>query len=70
MYVYLCIYTHTHTHTHTHIDKHTHMHTCVCITFSSSTDGCLDCFLVSAIVYNAVMNMEVHISFQVSVFFG
>ena len=34
----------------------------------SSVDGHLDCCLILAIVNNATVNIEVHVSFQMSVF--
>ena len=45
---------------------HIYIHCIFCI--HSSTDGHLGCFLILAIVSNAAMNMEVNISFWVSVF--
>ena len=36
----------------------------------SSVDGRLGCFHVTAIVNSAAVNIEVHVSFQIMVFFG
>ena len=34
----------------------------------TSVDGHLDCFHILAFVNNAVLNIEMHVSFQISVF--
>ena len=36
----------------------------------SSVDGYLDCFCILAVINNAAVNTEVHISFQISVLFS
>ena len=45
---------------------------CVCVYhmffIHSSVDGHLDCLYISVIINNTAMNIEVHLSFQISVF--
>ena len=54
---YVFVYTYTHTHTHF-------------ISFiRSPADGYLGCFHVWAIVNSATVNIQVHTSFQIMVFF-
>ena len=55
----LCMCVHTHTHTHTRMP---HL-------FYSSFDGHLGCLPVLPIVNNAAMNIEVHVSIWITVFF-
>ena len=55
--IYYIVYIHTHTHTH-HI-----------FFIRSSFDGHLGCFCILVIVNSAAVNVEVHVSFQLSGFF-
>ena len=55
----------THTHVYVYVYTHTHTH---CIFFTqSSGDGYLCCLQVLAIKSSAVMNIGVHVSFQIRV---
>ena len=39
------------------------------ISIHSSVDGCIGCFHTLAVVSNVGMNIEMHVSFQISVFY-
>ena len=65
----LCIiYTYTHTHTHTLSLSLSHTHTHPRLLGPFITDRNLGCFHVLAIVDNAAVNIEIHVSFQINIF--
>ena len=65
-------YTHTHTHTHTYTHTHTHTHTHTLYIFFThfSVERYLSCLSVLVIVNIALMNIMVHVIFQIRVFPG
>ena len=56
--LFICMYTHTHTHTHTHPTS----------SYPFILDGHVGCFHILAIVDYISVNIEIHISLQISVF--
>ena len=54
IYIYIYIYTYIYTHTHNNI-----------FFIYSSVDGHYSCIHILAIVNNAAMNIEMHVSFQI-----